>query len=361
MSVTYSFEYPEDERIRVGFLGCGGHSFRNIYPALQYAPIDLVAVCDIDGERAEAYARQFGAREAFTDYERLLGECDLDAVFIVTGYDDEGRVTHTRNALPALRSGRHVWMEKPPANSVAEIEELQVAERETGRFVAVGLKKIFAPAIRNVREWSSGERFGGVSSIYASYPMRLPRDIAERSDPAKMRGFLDHIVHPGSALRYLGGPMEALSFRLDRLGGIAATIEFASGALGLLHCPAAHPGTAPLERLEVAGEDETIVVDNAVDVTYYRRGSRGEGGYGRSESFIGPDEGAPLQWRPEFSLAQLYNKNIFYEGLVAEILHFCECVTSGETPSIAGSDYARDLLALYEAFQSEEGVRVALG
>jgi len=49
------------------------------------------------------------------------------------------------------------------------------------------------------------------------------------------------------------------------------------------------------------------------------------------------------------------------EGPVAEILHFCECVRSGSRPEIAGSDYARDLPALYEAFQAEEGERIELG
>jgi len=49
------------------------------------------------------------------------------------------------------------------------------------------------------------------------------------------------------------------------------------------------------------------------------------------------------------------------EGLVAEVLHFCQCIRSGSRPEIAGSDYARDMLALYEAFQAEEGARVELG
>jgi len=47
------------------FVGCGGHAFRNVYPALRYAPVDLVAVCDYDLERAKVYAREFGAAHAY--------------------------------------------------------------------------------------------------------------------------------------------------------------------------------------------------------------------------------------------------------------------------------------------------------
>ena len=113
---TYNFEFSEDEKIRIGYLGCGGHSYRNVYPCLQYAPIDLAAVCDLSEERAAHYGRQFGARRVFSDYQEMLSECELDAVFVVTGYDKEsGCVTHPPHVIEALEAGYHVWLEKPPA------------------------------------------------------------------------------------------------------------------------------------------------------------------------------------------------------------------------------------------------------
>src|SRR4051812_40002544 len=59
MTVTYGFEH--ERRLRAGFVGCGGPSFRNVYPVLRYLPVDLVAVCDLDANRAKAYAERFGA------------------------------------------------------------------------------------------------------------------------------------------------------------------------------------------------------------------------------------------------------------------------------------------------------------
>ena len=99
---TYNFEFAEEEKIRVGYLGCGGHSYRNVYPCFQYAPTDLMAVCDLNEERARHYARQFGARRHFTDYQEMLSECELDAVFVVTGYDKRDRKTNhgTWSRLP---------------------------------------------------------------------------------------------------------------------------------------------------------------------------------------------------------------------------------------------------------------------
>ena len=80
--VRYSFEY--ERRLRVGFVGAGGHSWRNVYPTFRYAPVDLVAICDLDQPRAAAYARMFGAERTYADYREMLRAERPEAVFIVT-------------------------------------------------------------------------------------------------------------------------------------------------------------------------------------------------------------------------------------------------------------------------------------
>ena len=72
-------------KARVGFIGCGGHSFRNVYPCLKFAPVDLIATCDLDEERASTFAREFGALRHYTDHTEMLAKEDLESGFIVTG------------------------------------------------------------------------------------------------------------------------------------------------------------------------------------------------------------------------------------------------------------------------------------
>ena len=115
-AVRYNFEY--EQKLRVAFIGAGGHAFRNVYPTFQYAPIDLVAVCDLDGSRAEAFARQFGATKSYTDHREMLASEQPDAVFIVTWYDDQGRPQAT--PWRWTRSRRDVmsgWRNQPPPAS----------------------------------------------------------------------------------------------------------------------------------------------------------------------------------------------------------------------------------------------------
>ena len=368
MRVTYNQEY--ERRVRLAAIGCGGHAQRNIFPTFAFAPVDLVAVCDLDEGRAQAAARLWGAPAVYIDYRQMLARERPDAVTVVTNYDADGRPRYPAIAIDALRAGAHAWIEKPPAASVTEVEAMRAAERETGRFVGVGFKKMCAPANVTAQEICGRPAFGGVSTITGRYPQRLP-PVEERGDARKMLGFLDHIVHPYSVLRLLGGPITSLFVeRNEATGGSITAIRFASGAVGSLHLAHGQGSLAPLERTEIVGAGgASVVVDNNVRVTYYRRGVGPAGGYGRAGSFFDTgaagaeedaDAGAPLFWEPEFSLGQMYNKGLFLLGYAPEIRAFCECVLENRAPSVGNLDDALELLRVYEAYCRPDGERVLL-
>ncbi len=349
----YNFEY--ERKIKVGFIGCGGHSFRNIYPAFQYAPVDLRAVCDVRMERAGAYARLFGGLKAYENHHEMLEKEALDAVFVVTNYDENAKPRFPQFAIDAMNMGCHAWIEKPPASRVSEVNEMIAVSQRTGKFVMVGFKKCFFPAIEKVKQIISTEAFGRPASIYVRYPQSLPAE-NDRHDSRKMLGFLDHIAHPGSIIHYLMGKVRQVYFEDEPFNhGSMGILRFESEAIGVLHLASGESSTSPLERLEVIGAGCNVVVDNSVKLTYYRRGSRGPGGYGRAPNYIGPDETAPLYWEPEFSLGQLYNKGLFLLGYAPEITYFCECVLNDTPPAKCGLDAALEVTKLYEAYQNASG------
>lgn len=357
MSSKYNFEY--ERRIRAGFIGCGGHSFRNIYPTFQYAPVDLVAVCDFNKERAETYRSMFGAGTAYDNHLEMLEREELDAVFVVTNYEN-GKPRYPKLSIDIMNAGCHAWIEKPPAGSVQEVREMMDVSEKTGKFVMVGFKKTFFTAIAKAKQIIESEEFGQPASIYVRYPQHLP-DLSQREDPHKMLGFLDHIGHPGSILHYLMGKIQHIYFEREAVnGGTITTIKFLSGAIGSLHLTAGQSGTSPLERVEVIGKGCNIVVDNGIKLTYYRRGGRGPGGYGRSPSYMGSDETAPIYWEPEFSLGQLYNKGIFMLGYASEVIYFSECVLTNTPPEKSNLETALEITKLYEAYKKPSGQRIEI-
>jgi predicted dehydrogenase len=347
---------PEERKIRAGFIGCGGHAFRNVYPTFQFAPVDLIATCDLDEGRAKQFARQFGAHRHYTNHHEMLEKEDLDAVFIVTGYDKQNHPLYPPLAIDCMRAGCHAWIEKPPASSAAEIEAMMAVEKETGKFVLVGVKKAFFPAIQRMKEITERPEFGGVTSINIKYPQYIP-DADEKvlENSTKMRSFLDHLVHPGSIIDYVMGPIRHIYYERSPNGGGVVSMKFMNDATGVLHLSAGRSGTSPLERVEVVGNGANVIVDNGVKLTYYRKGGRGPGGYGRATNFMGSDDEAPIYWEPEWSLGQLYNKQIFLLGYAFEVIEFAECILENRYPTRGCLASALELMKLYEAFQKPPG------
>ena len=354
MRITYNHEYPR--RLRTCFIGAGAHAYRNIYPTFVFAPVDLVAICDLDLERAGNCARLFGAQKIYAGHREMLTTEKPDLVFIVTNYDDQHLPVFPALALDCMRAGAHVWIEKPPAGTAGEIREMMRVSSETGCHVAVGFKKMFFPANIKAKTLSQRPEFGRVQCITARYPQSLPPH-EDRADNARMVSFLDHFVHPHSVLKLLGGPLESLFVTRSASGAATVSLRFKSGAIGNLLFSHGQASSSFLERTEVIGEGENVVVDNNIRVTLYRSGQQKEE-YGRSGDYFDlfEDESAPLHWEPEFSLGQLHNKGLFLLGYAPEVIHYTTRLLADKPPEWGNLDDALELLHIYEAYRKPDEV-----
>jgi predicted dehydrogenase len=344
------FNYEYDKKLRVGYIGAGEHSFRNILPSLQYAPIELVALADHHPERGLAIARQFGAKRFYPNHQALLNKekDQLDAVIIAIGRDAEGRPLNPQVAGEALRAGFHTWVEEPPCFSQDEVMGMTSACMACHKYIVAGFKKMFMPAYLKVLQIIGEPDFGGVSSFSYRYPLMMPA-AGKRGDPLEMSSFLD-FVRPYSLLLRLFGESSGFSFiRSDVSGGAVFNFRFPQGVVGSLHLAGGQAGTSPLERLEVVGNGANVVVENGIRLTYYRPGgARGKGEFGRIDSFIGPDEGAPIIWEPEFSLGQLYNKQIFLQGYVGCLKYWSEQLVAGEPPRYGNLVHMLHIMGIFD-------------
>ena len=351
-------------RVRAGFIGCGGHAFRNIYPTFQFAPVDLVATCDLDLARAEAFARQFGAKLAVNDHRQLLKRDDIDAVFLVTNYDDQGRPRYPDLACEALAAGKHVWMEKPAAATCADVQRMIEAAEAAGRHVMVGMKKMFFPANVKAAELCRRDDFGGVSLVTLQYLERIPSAEAlqsyldgQRADDATR--FLDHLCHPVSLLLLLLGMPRELFYHRSETGAGAASFRFDSGAVATLALTGGSSRAGGMERTTIVGDGgRHITIENNHRLTYHRSAPLR---YGVSpDFFVGEPEQASAVWEPEFSLGQLYNKGLFLLGYHAEVDAFARAVLNDTPPTRGTLAQAWQATRIFEAFAQGPGRLIAL-
>jgi predicted dehydrogenase len=129
--------------LRVGVIGAGLIAQVMHLPNLRQMAdrFDVVCVCDASRAVAQACARRFGIERAVTDWTELIGQ-DLDAVVVASSG------SHEPMAVAAAEAGRHVFVEKPIAYSVAEAEAMVEAAAAAGVVLMVGYPKRYDPAYR---------------------------------------------------------------------------------------------------------------------------------------------------------------------------------------------------------------------
>lgn len=327
-----NFEY--ENKLRVGFIGAGEHAVRNILPCFQYAPLDLVALTDPDTERGLAVARLFGARHFYPNHEAMLAKEKMDAVVIVVPPDEKGKPRYVELGKATLAAGFHTWIDTPPCWEASDILHWTKPAMDSHKYLVVGYRKMFAPAYLKVEEIKKSPAFGKVCSYSLRYPATLGPD-AKRNDPLETSALFE-VVHPMSVLLRLFGEPEYFSFvrtGVEGPGDVVISFTHRNGIVGTMHLTGNQAATSPLERLEVVGTGANVIVENCTRLTYYRAGgTRGEGEPGRVTSYIGPDATAPIIWEPEFSLGQLYNKQLFLQGYVGCLQYFAETHLAKNAP-----------------------------
>jgi predicted dehydrogenase len=128
---------PSD-RIGVGLIGCRGMGWSDMRSALETNEVECVALCDVDQReldrrQQDAIVAQGKAPKQYRDFRKLLDDPEVDAVII--GTPDHW---HCLLFLAALEAGKHVYVEKPLANSIEEANVMEAAARKAGRIVQVG-------------------------------------------------------------------------------------------------------------------------------------------------------------------------------------------------------------------------------
>lgn len=361
MRIDFRGNLTDEKEIRAGFIGCGSHSFRNIYPTFQFAPVSLVAVCDLSIDKAKAFASKFGAKSAYSDYREMLEKEKLDAVFIVTGYNESGRPIYPGLVVDCLNAGCHVWIEKPAAASCKEVEEMQQAALKNNKKVMVGYKKMFFPANEKAKELSSKEDFGTVSMAMLQYPQYIPtadefyRYINESVAEQAVVGFLDHLCHPMSLILYLVGMPSRFYYERSLSGAGMVTFYYDSGVVVSLALTNRSSTDGGMERTTIISDKyKHIVVDNNVRVSYHQNPPNLR--YGATPSYYnGAAEQVTAVWEPEFSLGNLYNKGLFLLGYYNEVNEFANAILEDRPLVKGGLDHAWQITRIFELFAKGPG------
>jgi predicted dehydrogenase len=242
--------------------------------AWRAAGVPVVAVCDIDRDRAAARAAEFSIDRVYDDPEALFADGGFEIVDNAASVEAHAPVTRL-----AADSGVHVMLQKPMTQTVAEAEALVDYVGERVRFM-VHENYRFRPHYMTVRRWIAEGRIG--TPRHAAISCRgsglCPREgtvpfLIERQP--YLAGFkrnlvFETMIHHLDVLRCLCGPLRVVAARLNRLADglpgedtAAILLEGERGFIATADGSICAPGYPQLhgDRLEIIGTRGTVVMD----------------------------------------------------------------------------------------------------
>jgi D-xylose 1-dehydrogenase (NADP+, D-xylono-1,5-lactone-forming) len=245
--------------IRWGILGVARIN-RSLVPPLQSSPRNtLVAIASRDAGRAAAAARQWGIPRSHGSYEALLADPEIDALYIPLPND-----LHVEWTVKAARAGKHVLCEKPLALTVADVDLVEAAARESGVVVTEAFMYRHHPQTLRVKEMVASGAVGTVRLVRGSFTFDLTNGDDYRLDPARGGGSIwDVGCYPLSYARFVVGaePVEAFGWSVAAPTGIDETfvgqLRFPGGVLASFDCGFRSPYRT---QVEIVGSEASILV-----------------------------------------------------------------------------------------------------
>ncbi len=159
-----SLGFAADKKIKIGLIGCG--SVSNMYlPHLSKSPyVEVVSLCDIKIERAKSQASTYNVKQYYPNIQKMLAGEPFDLLVNLTNMQEHGKL----NKL-ALQAGKHVWSEKPMANTYAEGRALLDFARSKKLKIWGAPAVVNSPQFRFMSETIQAGKLGSLAAAHAHY------------------------------------------------------------------------------------------------------------------------------------------------------------------------------------------------
>jgi predicted dehydrogenase len=313
----------------------------------------VVAICDLNVERMNTLADEFGIERRIVKFDDLLAMDDIDVIDICTP-----PMVHYPQIMAALKAGKHVISEKPLVGSLKEIDEVIAAEKTAkGRLMPV-FQYRFGNGIEQAKTIIDAGLAGRpyVGTVETLWRREAPYyAVPWRGKWATELGgvLMGHAIHPHDLFVYLMGPIASLFGRtatrvndIEVEDCISASVELASGALGSF---TASLGSADeITRIRLVFENVTFESDHAP----YQPGTL-------------PWQILPRNDKTRDAIAALLGdwKDV-PPRFTTQMRRFHDALTSGGPMPVTSADSRQALeivTAMYHSSQTREEVRLPIG
>ncbi|WP_235578959.1 MULTISPECIES: Gfo/Idh/MocA family protein [unclassified Rhodococcus (in: high G+C Gram-positive bacteria)] len=297
--------------LRIGVLGASRIAEQAIIGPAHALGHRLVVVAARDRGRAEAFAQRYGVERVADDYDAVIDDPEVDAV-----YNPLANALHAEWNMRALRAGKAVLTEKPFARNAAEARAVRDVARETGAVIVEGFHYLFHPVTRRLLDVAANGTLGRLTRVEVVMAMPAPADDDPRWSLDLAGGSVMDLGCYGLHVHRLladvaGGPPRVVSaVATERDPGVDATstieLAFPDGATGTVTNSMEHAeheftvlltfseGTAFAHNHIKPNTDDRVSVTDASGTTVEHLGTRPSYEYQLEAFAAHVQSGAPI-------------------------------------------------------------------
>jgi len=254
----------------VGFVGAGNYASRILIPAFKEAGAKLHTLSTSGGINSVVHGAKNDFHKASTDTEAMIKNAEINTIAIVTQHN-----SHAHFVTQALNEGKNVFVEKPIALNLKQLEQVKKAyiqQIDSGKNarVMVGFNRRFSPQIQKMKALLSSVS-EPKSFIMTMNAGSIPADHWTQNIELGGGRIIGEACHFIDLMRFLADS-EIVSVQARRMGdsnSVAITedkaaiiLGFADGSFGTIHYLANGSGSYPKERVEVFAEGKVLQLDN---------------------------------------------------------------------------------------------------
>lgn len=260
----------EPKNAVVGFIGAGNYASRILIPAFKKASSQLHTIVTSGGINGVIHGEKTGFAEASTDLDVLLNNKDINTVAIATRHN-----SHAYFVEKVLSAGKNVFVEKPLALTVEEIEKIEtvynqnIQNNQYAR-VMVGFNRRFSPQVQKMKTLLDTVK-EPKSFIMTMNAGAIPADHWTQDNAVGGGRIIGEACHFIDLMRFLAGS-KIVSIQARRMGETDAvqiledkasiTLGFEDGSFGTIFYLANGASSFPKERVEVFTAGRVLQLDN---------------------------------------------------------------------------------------------------
>ena len=322
---TYQYQYA--------FVGMGQHSLTNLYPVLHYLGVPLKYICVTSGRKAKLIEQKYPSVKATTSLDEILKDEAIEGVFVSASPS-----AHFSIASRVLQSGKSLFIEKPPCQTLEELDQLVDLQQQHGSLVAmVGLQKRYAPAVQLLKQRLRKERLISYDLHYltGAYPEGY--------------ALLDLYIHPLDLVCHLFGKPEILAYRQVTNDSYILMLQHPH-IVGTLELSTAYTWTTAEESMKVCTKSGIYSLLQMEELTFTPTSSTV---FGIPMEKLRPrhETKEVLYQRNNFTPI-LANNQVYTQGYYSEIEAFISLAESGKSEVTTSIMSVRGTYELLQALQS---------